>query len=142
MNDFLFPMIGALIGGILTDLFIRKWFEVQNQQRLLRNLKGDLEYDLSVNQEVKRVFKEYIINVAHYVYTTDGIRDFVYQKAFNEDSDLYNKLLKLLVLLESSNKLLQTGLFRSDSGRHVIVENSIKSNTNEIEKILHELLKK
>lgn len=140
MNDFLFPMIGAFIGGILTDLFIRNWFAVQNQQRLLRNLKGDLEYNLSVNQEVKRVFNEYMINVAHYVYTTDGIRDFVYQKAFNVDSDLYNKLLKLLVLLESSNKLLQAALFRSDSGRHVIVENSIKSNTHKIEEILHEVI--
>lgn len=142
MNDFLLPTLGALMGGILTDLFIRNWFNIQNQQRLLRNLKGDLEYNLSVNQEVKRVFKEYMINIAHYVYTTDGIREFVYQKVFNTNYDSYNKLLKLLILLESSNKLLQASLFRSDGGRHVIIENSIKSNTNQIEQILLELLNK
>lgn len=90
MNDFLSTIIGALVGGILTDLFIRCWIEVKNQQKLLKNLKGDLEYNLSVNLEVKRVFTEYMVNVAHYVYTTAGIRDFVYQRAFNTDHDFYH----------------------------------------------------
>lgn len=133
--------LGAVPAGLFIDWCIRKQIRKQNKKRLFENLRGDLEYNLSINQEVKRVFKEYMINVAHFVYTTDGIRDFVYQKAFNTHSDLYDKLLKLLVLLESSNKLLQAALFRSDSGRYVIVENSIKSNTSEIEKILNELLK-
>lgn len=141
MEGFVPPTLGAFLGGILTDLFIRKWFEAQDKERLLKNLSGDLKYNLAVNQEVKRVFKENIINVAHYVYATDGIRDFVYKKAFKKRGDFYNKLLKLLVLLESSNKLLQAALFRVDSGQHVIVENSIRSNTVDIEEILKRVIK-
>lgn len=141
MEGFVLSILGAFLGGILTDLFIRKWFETQDKERLLKNLRGDLEYNLSVNKEVKRVFKEYMINVAHYVYATGGIRDFVYKRAFKTSTDSYNKLFKLLILLESSNKLLKAALFRVDSGRHVIVENSIRSNTTDIENILKRVIK-
>lgn len=141
LESFMLPVLGAIFGGILTDLIIRKRLDDQERKRSLENLKGDLKYNLTVNKEVKRISKEYAINIAHYIYATEGVKNFVYKKASNRLNFPYKKLFKLLVLLESSNKLLRAALYRADSGRHVIVENSIKSNTEEIEKVLKEIMK-
>ena len=130
-----------LTASFLIDLSVRGQIASDNKNRLYKNLKGDFQYNRLVNKEVNKVFGEDVINVAHNMYATDGIREFIYQTSLNDSKNKYEKdLFNLLLLLESSNRILHAALLRSDSGRHVIIGNSVKSNTTAIEMILDKII--
>jgi len=109
--------------------------QIMEHKRLYKNCKGDMAYNKSILAKIEAAFSrsEDIINIADSVYATNGIREFLYLRPLKMEEIYYSSLKSLLISLESSNKIMESALFRNDAGKHVMIGNLLKGQTNNIE---------